>query len=300
MPLSISISASAGGALASLASFAFGGGGGLTFPSDLRGHGQNFILFRALKDFQLTRSAAPLSATVATVALPLPGNLSTTYNAQYAVEGIGPIGKIASDVAQGGGGMQGVAQRLVDKFENNNGADVKGALLNLASSAADPAIGALAGSIGGATGAASGAVAAQAVKGAMAGAGVARNPHLATLFTGTNFRSHTFSYKFTARNAGESSALRGIIRAFKFHMSPAYKAAGHFFDYPEQWDIDIVGGNYLFDIGTSVLTNFEVGYGGEGAAYHFEDTNAPFSVTMSMTFQEVAITTKSEILIEGR
>lgn len=300
MALPISVNVDLGGALGALMSFAFGGGGGQTFPSDLRGHGQNFILFRAMKDFQLTRNSGPLKATVASIALPLPGNLSTTYNAQYSVEGIGPIGKIASDVAAGGGGMQGVAQRLTDKFQNNNGADVKGALLNLASSAADPAIGAVAGSIGGATGAASGAIAAAAVKGAMAGSGIARNPHLATLFTGTNFRTHSFSYKFTARSADESAALRSIIRSFKFHMAPAYRAAGHFFDYPEQWDIDIVGGNYLFDIGASVLTNFEVGYGGEGAAYHFEDTNAPFSVTLSLTFQEVAITTKSEILIGGR
>lgn len=287
------------GALSALSSFSFGGEG-QSFPSDLRGHGQNFILFRALKDYQLSRTAAPLKASVTNIALPLPGNLSTSYNAQYSNEAIGAAGKLAADVAAGGGGAQGVAQRLVDKFTNDGGRDVKGALLNLASTATDPAIGALAGSVGGLTGAAAGAIAAQATKGIMAGIGVARNPHLATLFTGTSFRQHAFQYKLVARDAAESRTLRSIIRSFKFHMAPAYRTAGHFFDYPEQWDIDIVGGNYLFDIGASVLTQFDVGYGGEGAAYHFEDTNAPFSVTLSLTFQEVAITTKSEILVQGR
>ena len=272
----------------------------LTFPSDLRGHGQNFILFRALKDFHLTRSAAPKENSVASIALPLPGNLSTSYNAQYSVEGIGPIGEGGSDIAAGGGGLQGVAQRLSAKFKENNGADIKGALLDLASTAADPVIAAVAASIGGLPGAATGAVVAQAFKGALGGKGIARNPHIAALFTGTNFRSHAFQYKFTARNSQESDALRSIIKTFKYHMSPGYKEAGHFFDYPEQFEIDIVGGDYLFDIGVSVLTSFDVNYGSDGAAYHFEDTNAPFSITLAMTFQEIAITTKSEIYLGNR
>ena len=83
-------------------------------------------------------------------------------------------------------------------------------------------------------------------------------------------------------------------------MAPGYLQGNHFFQYPEQFQIDIVGGDYLFDIGVSVLTNFEVNYGPDGAAYHFEDTNAPFSVNLSLSFQEIAITTKSEIYLSNR
>lgn len=286
--------------------FSFGGGGGsgggLTFPADLRST-KNFILFRALKDFQLTRSGVGLSTSVATIALPVPSNLSTSYNAQYSVEGLGPVGAAAAEIGAGRPDMQTGMQRLVDKFDmTKNKEGVNGALLNLASTAAEGEIGALAGAAagGGAVGAAAGAAATQAVKGLMAGAGIARNPHLATLFTGTNFRTHTFQYKLIARSPEESAALRSIIYKFKYHMAPSYMAGGHFFNYPEQWDIDIYMKDYLFDIGTSVLTQFDVNYAGEGAPYFFEETNAPFSVQLSLTFQEVAITTKQEIAIQGR
>lgn len=285
----------AGGALGKLVNFATAGGGE-AFPSDLRGHGQNFILFRAVKDNQQNRTSAPLESTVATVVLPLPSNLTTTYNAQYSVEGIGALGKLASEATAGGGGAQGVAQRLSDMFKENNGANVEGALLSMGTTAAAAGAGVGAGAAaGGAAGAAAGGAIAPALKGGMFGAGIAQNPHLAALFTGTSFRTHTFQYKFNPRDSSESDSIRSIIRTFKYHMAPAYRAEGHFFDYPEQWGIDIIGSSYLFAIGTSVLTGFEVGYGGEGSAY-FEDTNAPFTVSLGLTFQEVAITTKAEIL----
>jgi hypothetical protein len=78
-------------------------------------------------------------------------------------------------------------------------------------------------------------------------------------------------------------------------MAPGYAAEGHFFTYPEQFDIEFHYPNYLFDIGASVMTDFSVNYHSEGGSYYFDETNAPVSVTLSMTFQELTVNTKGNI-----
>ena len=82
-------------------------------------------------------------------------------------------------------------------------------------------------------------------------------------------------------------------------MAPEYKFNNHVFNYPSQFQIKIRAGDYLFEIGDSVLTDFDVNYTGEGAPYFFEDTNAPYSVNITLSFVEDTIVTKKEIR-EGR
>ena len=71
----------------------------------------------------------------------------------------------------------------------------------------------------------------------------------------------------------------------------------HFLQYPSKWAITIKNGpgNYLFKIGNSVCTNVEVNYTAEGGAYFYDKSGAPVSVGLSLTMQETAITTQSEI-----
>ena len=78
-------------------------------------------------------------------------------------------------------------------------------------------------------------------------------------------------------------------------MSPEYKAQDHLFNYPSQFEIQLRAGDYLFEFGDSILTNFTVNYNGEGAPYFFEETNAPYSVSIDMSFRETSIVTKKEI-----
>ena len=119
------------------------------------------------------------------------------------------------------------------------------------------------------------------------------------MFTGVGFRKHNFQYKLIAKNEKESEAIRDMIRNFKYHMAPEYTFQNHVFNYPSQFQIILRAGDYLYKIGDSVLSDFEVNYTGEGAPYFFEDTNAPYSVTMSLSFTEDTIVTKKEIR-EGR
>jgi hypothetical protein len=153
----------------------------------------------------------------------------------------------------------------------------------------------LGGIIGGAPGVALGAAAGNIGKGALLGLGIARNPHIANIFTGVQFKEHNFSYKLVAKSKKESDTIRDMIRNFKYHMSPEYRAEDHLFNYPSQFEIQLRAGDYLFEFGDSILTNFTVNYNGEGAPYFFEETNAPYSVNIAMSFRETSIVTKKEI-----
>ena len=279
------------------------------FPQDLPSL-DHWIGFRISKDIQFRREEVLKKDTQSTIILPMPSNLGTQYNSQYSAEGIGPLGDFGAkqgrnirSLVQGQQSGQEFVSSLVNSFTGPGAkASVGGGLANLGVQAAEEQIGTLAGlTCGGIGGGAAAAAATQAFKAGLAGAGIARNPHLATLFTGVNFRTHSFEYKFVPRSRFESNRLRYIIQQFKYHMAPNYDATGHFFTYPEQFDIEFHYPNYLFDIGASVLTDFSVNYHGEGASYYFDETNAPVSVSLSMTFQELTINTKDNIgKIPGR
>ncbi len=235
-------------------------------------------------------------------ALPIPSNLSTSYNAQYNNVDLGVGGSIARNITQrtasGSGSLVSNVLDAIEAGDELSADNLKGILGNAAIgvAGADTATQALIGLLGGGVaGAAAAAIAGNIGTGVLVGLGVARNPHIANVFTGVNFRTHQFNYKLIAKNKKESDSIRDLIRNFKFHMSPDYNGSDHIFTYPSKFQIILKAGDYLFKIGDSVLTEFSVDYNGEGAPYFFEDTNAPYSVSINMTFVENTIVTKREI-----
>lgn len=278
-------------------------GSSLFFPSDIK-QLDHYVAFRISRDVKFRRDSISRSEAGTTIFLPMPSNLSTAYKASYANEGLGPL---AGAAAEQGGNIRALvegkmnqnqfAASLVDMFGSEESKQkIKSGLLNAAALSAEGEVGGLiGGALGGIGGAAAGAAAAGGLKAGMAGAGIARNPHMATMFEGLDFRSHSFQYKFVPRNKKESDALRDIIYKFKYHMSPSYAAEGHFFNYPEQFDIEFNHKDYLFDVGASVLTGFDVSYTGENGSFFFDNNGAPVSVTISMVFQELTLVTKDRI-----
>ena len=126
-----------------------------------------------------------------------------------------------------------------------------------------------------------------------------RDRHLAVIFTGVNFRSHTFTYKFSPRDSGESTTIKNIIRRFKKHMHPDVDGPA-FFKYPDEFAIAFSGKNesFMFNFGTSVLSDFQVNYNPDGGSY-FHTDGSPVSVGMQLTFTEIDILTKDQIA-QGR
>ena len=265
-----------------------GGSAGLSFPSDISDNYVTFSPKQRGKSKKLTSTGGPGGGGIT---LPIPSNMSTGYNAQYDTgTGIGVLGNFAKDVASG-----------AQQFDAAAAGTAAVEQLKAIGLSASPEVAALlgAGLSGTPMGAGVGAALGGAAQGAAVGLGIAVNPHLAVIFSGVNFRSHQFQYKFSARNSGESDALREIIKRFKLNMVPTIDGAA-FFKYPNEFDIAFSSKHekYMFKFGTNVLTDFQINYNPDGGSY-FHDNGAPVSVSMSMTFTEIDILTQEKIE-EGR
>ena len=234
--------------------------------------------------------------------LPIPGNLAVAYAAQYESTGLGILGAMSAGRVGGGtlsAGATDAVNQIVNKVRSVN-ADSQsvGELVAAGGVAlATTAIGSqsmLGAALIGAGGISS------VVTGQLLQAGLAINPHQAQVFRGVDFRSHQFDYKFVARNQTESNTLKNIISAFKRAMLPGNAigsregSAGLAFTYPEEFTLSFAPriASYLYQIGRSVLTNFNITYNGENLPIFFETTGAPVSINLSMTFQETQVLTK--------
>lgn len=280
----------------------------LFFPAELPSI-RHWVAFRIAKNNKFRRDEVTKEDTESTIFLPMPQNIATGYAAEYSNPAVGPFGAAGAALGGfarefGGADPQSIADALEFEIKNADAGQlkdtIKSGLLNILAQGASEGAGALIGAAaGGIFGAGAGAAAGGAVQGALAGAGIAANPGLATLFTGVGFRTHQFSYKFVPKTEAESLRLRGIIKILKTAMAPSYLGENHFFDYPNQFDIEFHYPDYLFDIGASVLTGFDVNYSTEGGAY-FNKDNSPVSISMNMTFQELTIVTKENIKSRNR
>tara|TARA_B100000131_G_scaffold322641_1_gene377351 strand:- start:8751 stop:9638 length:888 start_codon:yes stop_codon:yes gene_type:complete len=126
--------------------------------------------------------------------------------------------------------------------------------------------------------------------------GVAINPHMAVLFQGTEFRSHSFSYKLTALSQQDARNINQIVSSFKYFSSPILTDVSYTF--PDEWFITFMGGQgplpTLFKMGRSVLKNVGVKYGTESSATFTRD-DSPLTVDLTLEFQETELVTKDQI-----
>ena len=279
----------------------------LIFPNEMEQLGQ-FVTFSVFEDYQYQRDTSEKQKILQRIILPLPDALETGYNSEYINEDMGIVGNAA---AQNGADLQFNMNSITDflnktKSSATSSGALKGFGVQFAQSEAAPLVSALLGSVltgdgGGAalTGITAGVQ--QAISGALAGKGITRNPHMAVLFKGVNFRTHTFNYRLIANNQKESDTIRGIIFSFKRAMAPAYESENHLFKYPQQFHIGFNKDKYLFKMNQSVLTSFNVNYHGEGAAFYHTvgDQEAPVNVTINLGFTETKIITKTEIDEDG-
>ena len=260
--------------------------GSIQFPSNLGNRSVQFQIKTRVKNKQRGTAGFSLGSLIS---LPIPANLSTGYNAQYSQQGLQVLGAAAQRITEQGGGISAAIKEAKD-----SGIQVAAEQAKAIAASASPEIaGILAAAVGGPlTGGLAAGLTGLGV-GALRGAGLAVNPHLAVLFEGMNFRNHTFNYKFAPRDEGESNSLRTIIKEFKNAMHPVADN-GAFFEYPDEFLIKFPQDQFLFKIGSSVLTSFSIDYTPDGGSY-FHNNGAPVSVALSLQFTELDILTKKEI-----
>jgi len=139
----------------------------------------------------------------------------------------------------------------------------------------------------------------------MVGAGVATNPYMTVFFKGPgDYRSHSFSFDFIARNEPESVQINKIVNALTRRMLPSkFNSSGHsyFLKYPDQFRINFyINGesrhrNKMFFIKRSVLTSLSVDYAGQGIPVFFKDVGQPFNIKLDLNFQELTLLTREDI-----
>lgn len=130
--------------------------------------------------------------------------------------------------------------------------------------------------------------------------GVAPNPKKEQLFKNVDFRTFNFEYQFAPRNEQESKEVKKIIDLFKLHMHPEFKdTSGFLFLYPSEFEIVYYQGNSenmnLPRHTSSVLIDMSINYTPQGMYNTFAD-GASTLITVNLTFKELAILTKAEIL----
>lgn len=267
----------------------------------------HFITFRISKKYEYKNRS--VSEPEVSIDLPLPQSLQTGYKANYNNAELGPIGDI---IAKGANESDGTIGSVINKslsgltasFSKATAANMAVNVLNQEGAAL---IGGLIGNrLGGALGgiaAGAGTAAGQgAIQGAQAGLGIARNPHMAVMFSGPDFRSHSFQYKFVPKNKAEQNELANIISAFKQAMLPEFVKSKQFFRYPRNIDVLIPLGDpsgrnpYFFSIASSVLEDFTVDYQPDGPYFHEVDGRlAPVAVAFNMTLRETTMTTRETV-----
>lgn len=132
--------------------------------------------------------------------------------------------------------------------------------------------------------------------------GMAPNPKKEQAFSGVDFRTFTFSYRFAPRSSAEAKNVLNIVNTFKYHMHPEYKdTKGFLFLYPSEFDIVYYHGseeNLKIHRHTScVLTDLSINYAPNGVFNTFPD-GMPTELSVQMTFKELTILTK-ELIQEG-
>ena len=291
----------------------FRGSNNVTFPEDTTylTHNITFRIFRLKRE---SRDSHDKQIPIATITLPMTQELQVSYNAGYASPDLGGIVAEALKATEKAGAS---ISAMADKAKADAAALVKTINKTIAGPAGQPGqkIADVIGGVGGAvlnTIAQGGeALGGNVVKAGLNAFGVARNPHKAVLFEGTEFRSHSFNFRLSPISATESNAIRQIIHIFKYHMHPGYVegvvgglkigTGNHFFETPDFFNIELSHKAYtVSDYRPCVLKGITVNYQPSNyPAYARSDGGAgdpaPMEVVMGLEFQEIEIITKGVI-----
>lgn len=259
----------------------------LRFPGDLVTM-DHWMRISSFKYSRASRDAvnAVNAAFTGHVFLPVPSKLSANYSSEYSNKELGITGKAQE-------GAVGIYKDIKGIFDSTTAGKERNKAIADQISAAGGVM--MANSPGAVT---NWMLDEFPLSGYSVAAGVARNPHMAVLFQGVDFRSFHFDWEFVPRDKAELDTIRSIITHFKRARAPQYQNtyANHLFSYPDEFQIELHYPDYLFTFGACVLVDFSVDYSApRGTRSFFRDPKAPIVYNLSLKFQEVEIITRESI-----
>lgn len=216
----------------------------------------------------------------ASIALYLPPDISTNYQANWQENPLGGIAGAGRELAT-------TARQAESIYKNSNSMGAFAAAMGQAISSKI----------------------ANAGGGAGSGTAMSRqtvNPHKALLYEGHKFREFSINFDLFARSKAESDDIKEIIKVLKRASHPG-NAGSTTFSFPDSFMVRFMTANlkeksnstqddagYMFVFGPCILANIDVKYGPNQAAF-FVDTGAPVHVQLTLQFQEIFQLTKEHI-----
>lgn len=223
------------------------------------------------------------------VILPLPSSINDTYGASYNSENLYFLGNALKNelgsFMDGNGTksvgnifrketMSKVASDVADLIEKTSGAEAAATLATYGLSG-------LSGPLPSA---------------AKAAFQVTTNPFPVMIYSGTGFKTYSFSWTLHPTSHKETETIKKIVGYFRREMLPEQdEKMSSILRTPAIFEIEMKPNEYTKQFKRAVLTNLDVNYTPNGVAFLFDDlstgkpTRAPAAVSISLTFQEIEV-----------
>lgn len=116
------------------------------------------------------------------------------------------------------------------------------------------------------------------------------------LFSGVEFGSFTFDYRFAPRSSEEAANVLNIVRTFRHHMLPEfYDDANFLYIYPSEFEVRYYikdkENDFLERHMTAVLKGMNINYTSNNQMTTFAD-GMPTNINMTLQFTELAMPSK--------
>lgn len=268
------------------------------FPSDL-GPNAMVIDFQEYSYARTTQAVSQTARTKTSIILPLPQQLTDSYDINVQQADLGVLGAAAVGLATSGVGIgdaiKGAFNQFGDAVESTSGnltggqSGITEALSNISGYAKFASRNVL-DQFGPGLSLASDVIRGDAI-----------NPHTTLNFDGIGLKQFQFSWQLAPRNEKESDELKNIIEKFKSHILPKYStltgggAAGNqsldraLLKYPDLALIRLngVNQNHFVKFQPGMISNFTVDYTPQGNV--LVEGGKPAIVNISFTLQEAQI-----------
>jgi len=231
----------------------------------------------------------------ASVSLPIPNNLTDTYNVKVGPYELGVTGALALDTLGEGGRAELLADAQSafaaggDAISGTDRTTAAGSTFKVAS-----------------------AFMGRNVLDKLPGAGGINtaidmrtgntvNPHVALKFDGVDLKQHTFNWQLSPRSEAEARQLKDLLQFIKARMLPAYAIDGEssvsraLLTYPNLVDIFFTGidQNYFYYFKPVMINTFTTDFTPQGLALN--KGGRPSFINCTMTVTEAQIHTRSDI-----
>ena len=209
----------------------------------------------------------------------MPPSVDVKYGVDYQDTEIGTATAMAAGVVQDVMAGQGVADTVISSVSNNAGALGDGATrMGMATIDLTP-----------------GAAGSNAVFEMQRG--FIKAPRMELAFKGIPKRDFSYEFKMMPKSAAEAEMAKNIIKTFKMYMLPEIKSAASMqLTMPATFDIQYMHldkeNMNLNKIGTCVLTNMDVKYGGDKYKTHADAV--PVESSMTLSFKELDLVTREK------